>query len=79
MPSQAGLCTRFLLAVKMSSAKKRVRAVLVDLELLAGRGSMECVRKACPYIPGTEQKVHENGQPRDVADRDDPARPPARR
>jgi hypothetical protein len=28
---------------------------------------MEWVRKACPYIPGTEQNVHENGQPREVA------------
>ena len=29
--------------------------------------SIEWVRKAWPYIPGTEQNVQEKGQPRDVA------------
>ena len=28
---------------------------------------MEWVRKLLPYMPGTEQKVHGKGQPRDVA------------
>jgi len=57
---------RFLFAVKMSSAKKVYMLPLWTSSSCSTR-STECVRKACPYIPGTEQNVHEKGQPREVA------------
>ncbi|OGK96803.1 MAG: hypothetical protein A2W08_01400 [Candidatus Rokubacteria bacterium RBG_16_73_20] len=58
--------TRFLLAVKMSSAKNVYMLPLWTASSSSTRPT-ECVRNACPYMPGTEQNVHENGQPREVA------------
>ena len=57
---------RFLFAVKMSSAKKVYRLFRWTSSSCRTR-SIEWVRKACQYMPGTEQKVHEKGQPREVA------------
>jgi len=65
MPRKRSL-QRFLFAVKMSSAKN-VYVLCLWTSSSCRTRSIECVRKACPYMPGTEQKVHENGQPRDVA------------
>ncbi len=65
MPRSSSL-QRFLFAVKMSSAKK-VYMLPLWLWSSCSTRSIECVRKAWPYMPGTEQNVHENGQPREVA------------
>ena len=58
--------TRFLLAVKMSSAKN-VYMLPLWIASSSSTRSIEWVRKAWPYMPGTEQNVQENGQPREVA------------
>ena len=58
--------TRFLLAVKMSSAKK-VYMLPRCCSSSSSTRPIEWVRKAWPYMPGTEQNVHEKGQPREVA------------
>ena len=65
MPRSSSL-QRFLFAVKMSSAKK-VYMLPLWLWSSCSTRSIEWVRKAWPYMPGTEQNVHENGQPREVA------------
>src|SRR2546426_9855479 len=65
MPRRSSL-QRFLFAVKMSSAKNVYMFPLWLCNSCRTR-SIECVRHAWPYMPGTEQNVHENGHPREVA------------